>query len=119
MLIILIICFILPQVSGFSTGGVVKILANEKALKLLQEGHGGYNADVGKVHNYGPVPEQGCQGQGKKKIQVREKSGNFLFNQGSCRKMKEVLKKSGNFKNSKKKLRDKRLLKILFSKTCK
>ena len=38
--------------SGFSTGGVVKILANEKALKLLQEGHGGYNADVGKVHNY-------------------------------------------------------------------
>ena len=44
--------------SGFSTGGVVKILANEKALKLLQEGHGGYNADVGKVHYYDSAPEK-------------------------------------------------------------
>ena len=44
--------------SGFSTGGVVKILANEKALKLLQEGHGGYNADVGKVHIYDSAPEK-------------------------------------------------------------
>ena len=52
--------------SGFSTGGVVKILANEKALRLLQEGHGGYNADVGKVHSYDSATEQGCQGQGKK-----------------------------------------------------
>ena len=68
--------------SGFSTGGVVKILANEKALKLLQEGHGGYNADVGKVHNYGPVPEQGCQGQGKKKNPGPGKVRKFPFQPG-------------------------------------
>ena len=79
----------------------MKILANEKALKLLQEGHGGYNADVGKVHNYGPVPEKGCLGQGKKNP-GQGKVRNFLFNQRNYGKMKEVLKSQGILKNSKK-----------------
>ena len=35
--------------SGFSVGGVVKVLDNDKALRDLQDGHGGYNAEVGKV----------------------------------------------------------------------
>ena len=37
-------------------------------------------------------------------FQVREKSGNFIFSQGSLEKMKKVMEKSGNFKNFKKKL---------------
>ena len=37
------------QLNGFSVGGVVKVIDNDKALRDLQDGHGGYNADVGKV----------------------------------------------------------------------
>ena len=37
------------QLNGFSVGGVVRIIDSDKALRDLQDGHGGYNAEVGKV----------------------------------------------------------------------
>ena len=36
--------------------------------------------------------------ENEKKIQVREKSGNYIFSQGNFKKMKKVMEKSGNFK---------------------
>ena len=47
--------------------------------------------------------ETGLPGSGKKfwkmkkKIQVREKSGKYIFSQGNSKKMKKVMEKSGNF----------------------
>ena len=60
---------------------------------------------------------QGCHGQGKQsgkleKIQVSEKSGNFIFSQISLEKMKKV-------REFKKKLLVNRLLEIIFSINCK
>ena len=36
--------------------------------------------------------------ENEKKIQVREKSGNFIFSQGNLEKLKKVREKSGKFK---------------------
>ena len=42
--------------------------------------------------------------ENKKKSQVREKSGNFIFSQGNLEKMKKVMEKSGKIKVFPKKL---------------
>ena len=57
--------------------------------------------------------------ENKKKIQVREKSGNFIFSQGNLEKMKKVMEKSGKIKVFPKKLLVNGLLEILSSINCK
>ena len=71
-------------------------------------------AQTGKEKNCQPfyhLIRQGCHGQGKKSgkgkcLQVREKSGNYIFSQGNLEKMKKVRE----FKNFLKKLLVNRLL---------